>query len=333
MFRVRGCSFRALLALAMLGATIVGGGAQESAEVKEDLGNSYMLARRTTSQGSIIETLLYAGRAIVTDLVMPPSAANAGSTAGARPGFAGSALSAEVSDGYLILHRIRTGAPVTHEIFRDGEKVGAVTEAAPATGSKAPGRNLFAFEATDGRFVVHLTQPDGTKIHAAWQHGQLSDQVVEPAAAAPRSATAEGSPPLPAPVRYSVGPTPELPRSLANPRDTVGSIGSDKEGAPAIIASPPLPRAAPTTRLVSRPRMLARPQSAPPVAAPVRGLFGGAPASTAVAPLANPAPGSTPAVAKVNNRVQRIAAARPVGQAARPSRPPAAAASTPQAAR
>ena len=47
------------------------GVAVEAAEVTEDLGNSYLLARRTTSLGSIIETVLFAGEPIVTEIVVP----------------------------------------------------------------------------------------------------------------------------------------------------------------------------------------------------------------------------------------------------------------------
>ena len=59
----RGCALRAVLA-----GTIVCWAAgervavaQEAAEVSENLGNSYLLTRRTTSLGSIIETVLFAG--------------------------------------------------------------------------------------------------------------------------------------------------------------------------------------------------------------------------------------------------------------------------------
>ena len=106
--------------------------------------------------------------------------------AGVLPGFGGTLLSAEVSDGYLILHRTRASGPVTHDIFRDGAKVGAVTEVASSAGGKAPGRNAFGFEAAGDRFIVHLTLPDGTKIRATSEHGQFSDQVVERTAATAR---------------------------------------------------------------------------------------------------------------------------------------------------
>jgi hypothetical protein len=209
MSRARGRDLLAVLAGAFICMAVADGvsAAQDGAEIKEDLGGSYALARRTTVQGSIIETLLYNGRPIVTDIVVPgpggagaanvtgavPAArastggasatAGAGVPAGIAPVFGGTLLSAEANGGYLILHRIRTSDPVTHDIFRDGEKVGSVTEAGLPAGSK-PGRNSFIFEAIGDRFVVHLTQPDGTKIHATSQLGHLSSQVVERVAAA-----------------------------------------------------------------------------------------------------------------------------------------------------
>src|SRR5580700_8614937 len=86
-----------LLAGTLSGLATADAIAQESAETSEDFGNAYMLARRTTVQGSIIETLLYAGRPIVTEIVMPGagSAEGAGTESGAalppgvRAGFGG----------------------------------------------------------------------------------------------------------------------------------------------------------------------------------------------------------------------------------------------------
>ena len=196
MLCVRGRDFRAVLAGAIICMAVADGvaAAPDGAEIKEDLGGSYALARRTTGQGSIIETLLYDGRAIVTDIVIPgqggsvaadvtgvtPAAAaptgragatavttGTGAPAGVAPSFGGTLLSAEVNDGYLVLHRTRAGDPVMHDIFRDGEKVGSVSEVVSA-GSK-PGRNSFVFESTGDRFIVHLTQPDGTKIRATFR--------------------------------------------------------------------------------------------------------------------------------------------------------------------
>ena len=57
--------------------------AQESAEVTEELGSSYLLARRATGGGSIIETLLFDGRVIVTEIVWPgPDTGTAATGAG-----------------------------------------------------------------------------------------------------------------------------------------------------------------------------------------------------------------------------------------------------------
>jgi len=179
--------------------------AQEGAEVTEDLGNLYALARRTTSAGSIIETLLFAGQAIVTDIAVPGpdagvitgttgvSPAPGGSARvdaedlrlGVGPGFGGTWLTGEIVDNYLILHRTRASGPVTHEIFHEGRKVGAVTEVSSSVGAaRSTGRNSFVFESTNDRFVVHLTQSDGTRIHATTERGRFSGQVVERVAAA-----------------------------------------------------------------------------------------------------------------------------------------------------
>src|SRR5262249_49713023 len=181
--------------------------AQEGAEATEELGNSYLLARRTTGQGSVIETLLFDGQAVVTEIAVPapdagatagtvarmlPGGANAlqGGAAALPPGFAsgfgGTWLTGEVVDDYLVLHRIRATEPVTHDIFRGGQKVGSVTEVGPSirTG-KFAGRNSFAFESADDRFVVHLTQTDGTRIRATTEHGRFSGQELERSAAPP----------------------------------------------------------------------------------------------------------------------------------------------------
>src|SRR5262249_37696082 len=151
----RGCDFRAVLAVAIVCWTVAEGiaVAQEAGEVTEDLGNSYLLARRTTAQGSIIETVLFSGQVIVTDIAVPATdmgttaviartlagGANAlpGGAAALPPGFGsgfgGTWLAGEVIDHYLVLHRIRAGDPVTHEIFDEGRKVASVTEVGPPT--------------------------------------------------------------------------------------------------------------------------------------------------------------------------------------------------------
>src|SRR5712691_9276593 len=128
MARARGCDLRAVLAGVIICWAVADGVAvaQESAEVTEELGNSYLLARRTTSQGSIIETLLFGGQAIVTEIVVPgPDAVATAGTTGAAPvartvagsanaaktetanfppgigpGFGGTWLSGEISDDY-----------------------------------------------------------------------------------------------------------------------------------------------------------------------------------------------------------------------------------------
>ncbi len=321
MFCVVGRDFRAVLAGAIICMAVADGaaGAPDGAESKEDLGGSYALARRTTGQGSIIETLLYDGRAIVTDIVTPgpgglvaadvtgvtPAAAastgrasanavrtGTGAPAGVAPNFGGTLLSAEVNDGYLVLHRSRAGEPVMHDIFRDGEKVGSVSEVVSA-GSK-PGRNSFVFESTGDRFIVHLTQPDGTKIHATSEHGRFSGQVVERAAAAP---VVEGI------VNKGLAPQTAPPAQISN-------IPSKAASERRPIAGPqprqPAPRAA-----AVQPGIVSR------------GFYGNAPEPTAPAPITRSKP-----LATVNAQSQGVAAARPVARAARPSRPPASGASS-----
>src|SRR5215831_17134134 len=157
MARARGCDLRAVLA-----GTIICCGvavAQEGGEVTEDLGNSYLLARRTTSLGSVIETLLFAGQAIVTEIAMPAQDVGAAATTGAAavartaagsantgrgyaqslppglgPGFGGTLLSGEIVGDYLVLNRTRASGPVAHEIFHEGHKVGSVTEVGSSVG-------------------------------------------------------------------------------------------------------------------------------------------------------------------------------------------------------
>src|SRR5215472_13937212 len=105
MARACGCDLRAILAGAIICWAVAGGiaVAQECAEVTEDVGNSYQLARRTTSLGSVIETLLFAGQAIVTEIAVPGpgagvTAGNSGAaTAGTAP--AGNASAARRDAG------------------------------------------------------------------------------------------------------------------------------------------------------------------------------------------------------------------------------------------
>jgi len=318
--------------------------AREAGEVTEDLGNSYVLARRTTGQGSIIETLLFAGQPIVTDIAVPatdmgPTAAIARTRSGSADappgdaaalpagfgsGFGGTWLTGETVGEYLVLHRIRAGAPVTHDIFHDGRKVGSVSEVGPPvrTGRLA-GRNSFAFESTADRFVVRLTQPDGTRILAATEHGHSLGQVV-----ADRSAT------LAAPSRSGVGvatpsePSLEAfgpsidrspqPQRLARPQQPAGSIMRE-EPAPKVIPllpeTAPLPRPSPLPR--TRPAMGATPvrtvgpagnlSGSTPAPAAAAAPRPAAPASAITAPAAGPKPG-----------VAAVATQRPAATPAKP---------------
>jgi hypothetical protein len=321
MARAHGCDLRAVLASAVICWAVTDGVAvaQERAEATEELGNSYLLARRTTGQGSVIETLLFDGQAIVTEIAVPapeagvtagttgaiartlPGSANAlpGGVATLPPafasGFGGTWLTGEVVDDYLVLHRIRATEPVTHEIFRAGRKVGSVTEVGPSirTG-KLAGRNSFAFESTDDRFVVHLTQPDGTRIRATTEHGRFSGQVLERSAALaapPRlgvgvAAPAEPSVEAPGP---SIGRSPE-PQRLTRPQDGAGSIivedPAPRMGA-GVPETVPVPRPFPLSR--TRPAVGATPvRTASP--SPAGNSYRGAPEPRTVAPAIRPKP-------------------------------------------
>jgi hypothetical protein len=279
MARARGCALPAVLAGTIACWAVAEGVsvAQEAAEVTEDLGSSYLLARRTTNLGSTIETVLFAGEPIVTDIVVP--APDAGITANTTravdqtpadsasalprdaaaalppsigPGFGGTWLSGEIIDEYLILHRIRASAPVTHDIFRHGRKLGSVTEVGPPLrAGRSAGRNSFAFESTDDRFVVYLTQPDGTRIHATTEHGRFLDQVVERSAALaiPPHTGAPGAVPSGRPaeaVAPSTGRSPE-PKPPARLQDAGGSVTVEETTPPVVLTQPDAPsiRAAP----------------------------------------------------------------------------------------
>jgi hypothetical protein len=324
MARTRGCDLRAVLAGAVICWAVAEGVAvaQEGAEATEELGNSYLLARRTTGQGSIIETLLFDGQAIVTEIAVP--APDAGLTAGttgsiartlsgsanAAPGglaalppglasgFGGTWLTGEVIDDYLVLHRIRAADPVTHEIFREGRKVGSVTEVGPSirTG-KLAGRNSFAFESADDRFVVHLTQPDGTRIRATTEHGRFSSQVVERSAALvapPRPGAGVAAPLAPSldAVGPSIGRSPE-PQRLARPQDATTSIIVEDpapRGNALLPETVPVPRPSPLPR--ARPAIGATPvRTASP--SPGGNSYRGAPEPITVAPAIRPKPATT----------------------------------------
>jgi hypothetical protein len=273
-----------------------------------------LLARRTTSLGSIIETVLFAGEPIVTEIVVP--ARDAGTTANttravaqtpadsasalpsdaaaALPpsigsGFDGTWLSGEIIDDYLILHRIRASAPVTHDIFRQGRKLGSVTEVGPPLrAGRSVGRNSFAFESTDDRFIVHLTQPDGTRIQATTEHGRFLDQMVERSAALaipPPTGVSDAvsSGRLPGSVGSSIGRSPE-PQRLVRPQEA-GSIRGEEPTAPVVPTQPdtvPLPR--PSIRAT-----LARTASP----SPVEGSIRSAPEPMTGAPAVRPKPATT----------------------------------------
>jgi hypothetical protein len=281
MARAYGCDLRAVLAGAVICWAVADGVAvaQERAEATEELGNSYLLARRTTGQGSVIETVLFDGQAIVTEIAVPapdagvtdgttgaigrtpPSSANAmpGGVAlppGFASGFGGTWLTGEVVDDYLVLHRIRATEPVTHEIFRAGRKVGSVTEVGPSIRiGKLAGRNSFAFESSDDRFVVHLTQPDGTRIRATTEHGRFSGQVLERAAALaapPRLGVGVAAPLEPSlgALGSSTSRSPE-PQRLARPQEAAGSIIVEE---PAPRGNALLPETVPVPRPSPQPR-------------------------------------------------------------------------------
>jgi hypothetical protein len=339
MARPRGWDLHAVFAGAIICWAVIEGGAfaQDGAELTEDLGNSYLLARRTTAHGSIIETLLFAGQAIVTEIAVP--APDAGMTAGipgviARtaagnanappdgaaalppgmgPGFGGTWLTGDIIDEYLVLHRTRASGPVMHEIFRQGHKVGSVTEVGPSIRTtRLAAQNSFAFEFADDRFIVRMTQPDGTIIRATTEHGRFLGQAVERAAAVavqPRSGVAAHAEPPPEAVGPSIGRSPE-PQRLVRPQEPAGRIMVE-EPAPRVIPSlpeaVPLPRPFPLRRLT--PAIGATPvQTASP--SPAGNLYRSPPESMTVAPTIRPKPTITSV-----NAPRSAAAARPVGPA------------------
>jgi hypothetical protein len=357
MARAHRCDFRALAGAVVCWAAAAGiAVAQDTAEVTEELGNSYLLARRTTDQGSIIETLLYDGQAIVTDIAVPnpdwaASVATAGAVAptpdngatalpsgaaalppGFVPGFGGTWLTGEIVEDYLVLHRIRANAPVAHEIFYQGRKVGSVTEVPPLRrDGRSPGRNSFAFESTGDRLVVHLTQPDGTRIHATTERGRFLGQTVERSAAlaAPRSGVGAVAPlqPRPGAPAPSAGRSGE-PQRYARPQETPGSIIVERP-APAVVG--PLPDAAPLTRSLLLPR------TNPASEATAAGTAGPSPAetpdrrpleATAVTPAIRP----QPTAPSLNAPPPSAAAVSTEPPAAKPTKPvaPASAAAKPK---
>ena len=375
MARACGCDLRAILAGAIICWAVANGiaVAQEGAEVMEDVGNSYQLARRTTSLGSVIETLLFAGQAIVTEIAVPgPGAGVTAGTTGAAPAPAGNAsaargaagtwltsmgtdfggtfLTGEIVDKYLVLHRIRASGPVTHDIYHEGHKVGAVSEVSASAGTtRLSGPNLFAFESTDDRFIVHLTQPDGTRIRATTEHGQFSGQVVERAAAVASPLRSAGKPPSQPPLELmkpSIGRPPESQR-LARPQEPAGRIMVEEPASQIAPMTPepvPLPRAFPKPQL--RPTIATTPvqktspsqpgnDNSPPPAKPkpaVASVNAPPPAAVAARPIASapktvPPAKPKPAVASANPPPPAAATARPVASVPKteqPSRPKSA---------
>src|SRR5262245_25036526 len=350
--------------------------AQDASEVAEDLGNSYVLARRTTGQGSIIETLLFAGRPIVTDIAVPatdmgrtaasartpsgsadaPPGDSAALPAGFGSGFGGTWLTGETVGDYLVLHRIRAGDPVTHDIFHDGRKVGSVSEVGlPVRTGRLAGRNSFAFESTDDRFVVRLTQPDGTRILAATEHGHSLGQVVvdrSAALAAPwRSGVGVATPSEPSleAVGSSIDRSPQ-PQRLVRPQEPAGSIMRE-EPAPQVIPlqpeTAPLPRPSPLPRTrpakgetpvravgpagnnlsgsTPQPMSIAAPgaAAAPRPVAPASAITAPAAGPKPAAAVATPRPAATPAkpIVPAPATTASAASAKPVA-ASENSRPP-----------
>ena len=356
MARAHGCNLRAVLAGTVICWAVADGVAvaQEGAEATEELGNSYLLARRTTGQGSVIETLLYDGQAIITEIAVPapdagitagtigaiartlPGSANAlpGGVAALPPrfasGFGGTWLTGEVIDDYLVLHRIRATDPVTHEIFREGRKVGSVTEVGPSirTG-KLAGRNSFAFESTDDRFVVRLTQPDGARIRATTEHGRFLSQVVERSAALvapPRPGAGVVAPLEPSleALGPSIGRSPE-PQRLARPQEATGSIIVEEpapRGSAGLPEAVPVPRPSPLPR--TRPAIAAAPVRTA-VPSPAGNSYRSPLEPMTVAPVIRPKPATTSGNAPLP---AATAAPRPVAPAsaiAAPAAPPLAA--------
>jgi hypothetical protein len=107
-----------------------------------------------------------------------------------------------MSGNYFILHRARADKSTIHEIFLGGESIGNVAEVASRDGGRtapdapaghspsagnmgrtiAPAsvrRSAFSIESADDLLVVHLFQPDGTRIRATSRSGGPLEQVIE----------------------------------------------------------------------------------------------------------------------------------------------------------
>ncbi len=207
----RSSSVVAFLAIATTGIGFVLTGvsvAQQSPEIVDAIGGPYKIGRVTTTGGMIVQTILYNGSPIAIDYILPArgggaTASDAASPAAPTPSeFAGTVLSGEMSGNYFILHRARADRSTIHEIFLGGESIGNVAEAASTAGGRtapdaqaghspsagnmgrtiAPAsvrRSAFSIESAGDLLVVHLVQPDGTRIRATSRSGGPLEQVIE----------------------------------------------------------------------------------------------------------------------------------------------------------
>jgi hypothetical protein len=175
--------------------------AQHSPELMETIGGSYKIGRVTSAGSMIVETVLYEGRPIATDYILPSEGAS-GPDVAAPSQFEGSILSGEMSGNYFILHRAHADGSVNHEIFLGGESIGSLLEsfavaARPgslgnvsrtmATASTKP--STFFVERAGEDLVVHVVQPDGTRIRATSRNGGPIEQIIEARAGAVTTST------------------------------------------------------------------------------------------------------------------------------------------------
>jgi hypothetical protein len=85
----RSSSLVAFLAMATPGIGLVLTGvsvAQQSPEIMETIGGAYKIGRLTTTGGMILQTILYNGRAIATDYILPARTGGATASGAASPG-------------------------------------------------------------------------------------------------------------------------------------------------------------------------------------------------------------------------------------------------------
>ena len=207
----RSSSLVAFVAIATTGIGLVSTGvsvAQQSPEIVDTIGGPYKIGRVTTTGGMIVQTILYNGRPIAVDYILPARADGATAFGAASPEalisseFAGTVLSGEMSGNYFILHRARADRSTIHEIFLGGESIGNVAEVASTDGGRtapvapagrspsagnmsraiAPAsvrRSALSIETASDLLVVHLVQPDGTQIRATSRSGGPFEQVIE----------------------------------------------------------------------------------------------------------------------------------------------------------